>query len=87
MVDFKEGEVMPDVLRGKGIRRPISMVFGTEADKLVFTGGFQHSVDALNISLPVGWRNAVKTAAVENQGKSVIRVRELQNITCNKVAL
>ena len=77
MVDFKESEVMPDVLRGESVRRPISMVSGTEADKLVFTGGFQHSIDALDISLPVGWRNTVKTAAVENQAKSVIRVGKL----------
>ena len=87
MVDFKECEVMSNILRGKGVGRSVSMVSGAEADKLVFTGGFQDSIDAPDISLPVWRRNAVKTAAVENQGKSVIRVRELQYVTSDKVAL
>lgn len=78
IVDFKEREeIVPDVLRGKGIRRPVSMVFGAEADKLVFTEGFQHSVDTPDKNLPVLRVDTVKAPTVKNQGECIIRVRKL----------
>jgi len=78
VVNFKEGgEVMLDVLWGEGVRWSIPMVFGTKTDKLVFTRWFQHSIGAPNISLPVRWRNTVKTAAVKNHDECVIRVGKL----------